>query len=60
MNTKPILGGALTGFVSAFLVDLDAWKRAPKGSKFEWDLAAKRWLAGAVAGALAGLGLGSV
>lgn len=60
MNYKPILGGALTGFVSAFLIDLDAWKMAPKDSKFDWSLAVKRWLAGAISGALAGAGLGSI
>ena len=51
----PAIGGAVGGFISAVLVDVDAWKKS--SGQFDWGLAAKRWIAGAVAGALAGLGV---
>jgi hypothetical protein len=60
MNYKPILAGALTGLAAAVKTDFDAWKKAPADSKFDWTLALKRWFAGAVTGAFAGAGLGSV
>lgn len=55
--TKKIIAGTVSGFVSALLVDLDAWKKS-SGTGFDYGLAFKRWLAGAVSGALAGLGMG--
>ena len=57
---KKIIAGALSGFVSAFLVDLNAWKSNEAMEHFNWALAIKRWLAGAVSGALTGLGLGQL
>ncbi len=50
MNLKNILIGALSGFLSAMLVDLHAWSKAPYGTPFDWKLASTRWLAGAAAG----------
>ena len=57
---KKVVAGALSGFVSAFLVDLNAWKSNEAMEHFNWALAIKRWLAGAVSGALTGLGLGQL
>lgn len=55
--TKKIIAGTVSGFVSALLVDLDAWKKSA-GAGFDYGLAFKRWVVGAVSGALAGLGIG--
>jgi hypothetical protein len=60
MNIKAVIAGAISGFVSAFLVDLDAWKKAPANEAFDWALALKRWAAGALSGALAGAGFGAL
>ena len=57
---KKVVAGALSGFVSAFLVDLNAWKSNEAMEHFNYALAIKRWLAGAVSGALTGLGLGQL
>jgi len=57
---KKIVAGALSGFVSAFLVDLNAWKSNEAMEHFNYALAIKRWLAGAVSGALTGLGMGQL
>lgn len=56
MNWKLIIAGATSGFLSAFVVDLNAWSKY-NGSKFNWNLAFKRWVAGAVTGAIAATGL---
>jgi hypothetical protein len=57
---KKVVAGALSGFVSAFLVDLNAWKSNEAIEHFNYALAIKRWLAGAVSGALTGLGMGQL
>ena len=59
-QVKKVIAGALSGFVSAFLVDLNAWKSNEAIEHFNWALAIKRWLAGAMSGALTGLGLGQL
>lgn len=60
MNWKQVIAGAVSGFFSAVVVDLNAWSKAPEGSSFSWPLAVKRWVAGAVTGAMAGLGMGEL
>ena len=55
MNYRAIATGALSGFLSALLIDVNAWSRSQ--SAFDWGLAAKRWIAGAATGALAALGV---
>ena len=60
MNTKALISGAVTGFVGAFLSDLHAWSVAPAGAAFAWQSAFKRWVAGAIGGALSGAGLGAI
>jgi hypothetical protein len=57
---KKSIAGALSGFVSAFLVDLNAWLKSGEETKFDVLLALKRWIAGAVSGALTGLGIGGL
>lgn len=58
MNNKTVIAGAVSGFVSAFLVDLHAWSQSEE--KYNWTKAFKRWVAGAVSGAAAAAGMGSL
>ena len=58
MNPKVLLAGAVSGFVSAFLVDLHAWSTGQGG--FNWQKALGRWVAGAVSGAMAAAGVGGM
>lgn len=58
MNYKIVIAGAVSGFVAALVVDVNAWARSKK--PFDWGLAVKRWLAGAVSGAAASAGVGAV
>jgi hypothetical protein len=55
---KNVIVGAFSGLLSAIMVDLNAWKLSPNPD-FDFKLAAKRWLAGAVSGAAAALGFGA-
>jgi hypothetical protein len=50
----------MSGFVSAFLVDCNAWLKSGEDTKFDYALAFKRWVAGAVSGAVTALGLGGL
>jgi hypothetical protein len=55
--------GALTSIAPVLLADLHSfttWKNLDDAAKFDWKIAALRLTQGAVAGALAGLGLGAV
>lgn len=56
-GASPVAGLA-SGLLAAVLVDLDAW--AVSGDGFDWGLAVKRWVAGAVSGFVGGLGAGAV
>ena len=59
--TKKVASGAISGFVSAFLIDLNAWSKSEgedgEMEPFSWKLAIKRWVAGAASGAVAALGI---
>ena len=55
---KNVIAGAFSGLLSAMMVDLDKWKTSVD-AQFDFKLAAKRWLAGAVSGAAAALGFGA-
>ena len=65
MDTSPFLEhpavkGALTGLMTAMLVDYAAfrgWKSYDDAFTYEWRVALWRWLQGFVSGAVAGLGL---
>ncbi len=57
IDWKKIVAGAVSGLVTAVLIDINAWSKAPSGSPFDWKLAFKRWVAGAVSGATAALGV---
>lgn len=60
------LAGALSGLVSAAMVDFSAWKEwvastdSDVAYPFNWGLALKRYASGAFLGALAALGFGEV
>jgi len=57
INLKAIVAGAVGGFVAALVVDVNAWSKS--GGEFDWGLALKRWIAGAVSGAFSGTGVGA-
>lgn len=56
MNWKSIVAGAVGGFLAALVVDINAWSKTDK--PFDWGVAFKRWVAGAVTGATGGFGAG--
>jgi hypothetical protein len=56
LNSKAVIAGAVSGLIAAILVDVDAW-RTGQGA-FNLKKAIPRWIGGAVAGAIAALGLG--
>lgn len=55
---KKIIAGAVSGFVGALVTDLHAWSTG--GGSFDWILALKRWIAGAITGATTAAGLGAL
>lgn len=57
-DIKKIIAGAIVGFVTAAVVDVKKWSKWPKGTPFDWSEAVKTWIAGAVSGAAAALGIG--
>jgi len=54
IDPQKVLLGALSGFAAAFVVDVNAWAKSG-GKPFDWLLAGKRWVAGAVSGAATAL-----
>lgn len=56
--TKKLISGAVSGFIAAFLVDLNAW--AKSDGAFDWVLAIKRWVSGAIGGAVGAFGMGEL
>lgn len=58
-NITAIIIGALGGLAAAITVDYEAWKSHPNTS-FNWMLAIRRWLTGAVLGAAAAVGFTNV
>ena len=60
---NPLVKGALTGFASAAIVDLHAfrtWKQASDVAQYDWGTAALRWAQGVVSGVLVAGGLAAV
>lgn len=51
-----ILANALSGFLAAVLVDVNAWKADPNGASFDFRVAIPRWLMGALSGLTVGYG----
>ncbi len=58
LDWKRVIAGAVSGFVAAFVVDVNAW--AKSNAKFDVALAVKRWISGAVSGGAAALGFGGL
>lgn len=58
IDIRTLVAGAVGGFLAAVAVDVNAWARS--GGEFDWGLAFKRWVAGAVSGAFGGTGAGLV
>lgn len=48
---RQVIAGAIGGFVTALLVDINAWEKSP--GAFDWSLAVRRWILGAITGAAA-------
>lgn len=57
---RKIIAGAISGFLSAFVVDVMAWSKHRGVKPFNWGVAAKRWVAGVITGVVAALGVGQV
>lgn len=55
---KKAVVAALSGFLAAAVVDVNAWIKS--GGDFDWMLAFKRWVSGALTGAMTGAGLSGV
>lgn len=62
---KKIAAAAVFGFLGAAIADLDAWRAGVKTvdgvyvwPSFDFKKAVPRWVAGAIAGVMGGLGLG--
>lgn len=58
MDIRKLIAGAASGLLAAVVVDVQAWSRS--GGAFDWGLAFKRWVSGAVSGAVAAMGIGAV
>ncbi len=57
-SMRKLVAGAVSGFLAAAVVDVSAWARSME--PFDWSLAAKRWVAGAVSGVCAAMGIAAV
>jgi hypothetical protein len=57
-DIRKLIAGAVSGFVAAFVVDVHAWSQ--QTHPFDWSLAAKRWIAGAISGVTAAMGIGAI
>ena len=60
---NPIMRGAVSGALAAAVVDIHAflsWKNVQDALAYNWSTAAFRWFQGAVTGAIAGAGFGSL
>lgn len=47
--------GAASGLFSSAAIDVNAWAKSQ--SKYDWILAIKRWVAGAITGAITAVGI---
>lgn len=54
--TDPIVSGAVIALLTAFAVDLHAWKSWGDVA-FNWKIASFRWVSAAIFGALVGAGI---
>ena len=51
-----LLKGAVSGFVAAVAIDISAWSKSGNVA-FDWSLAGKRWISGALLGLVAASGM---
>lgn len=57
-DQKKLIAGAISGIIAAVLVDLDAYKNSE--GPYNWSVAVRRIVIGAVTGALGAVGLGGL
>jgi hypothetical protein len=60
---SPVARAAFSGAIAAAVVDIHAfltWKKFQDVEAYDWGVAVFRWVQGAVAGALTGLGMGAM
>ena len=58
--THPVVRSAIAGALAAAVVDIHAfmsWKSFNDAARYNWSTATFRWLQGAVAGMITGMGL---
>lgn len=58
-DQKKIIAGAISGFIAAIIVDLDAW-RAMDDGPYDFKVAGRRLIVGVITGALGAIGLGGL
>jgi hypothetical protein len=62
--TTKLLGGAISGFMAALLVDLHAWQNDgfsfSWAKQFNWKMATGRWMLGLLSGAITASGFSAV
>lgn len=56
LNWQKLVAGAVSGLLSAILIDVHAWSKSGEDNPFDWGLAAKRWVGGILAGVMGALG----
>ena len=50
-----ILAGVVSGLMTGVVHDLGAWAKTP--GRYDWNLAIRRWVRGAIYGAVIGAGI---
>ena len=55
---KKLIAGAVSGVLAALVVDINAWSKTQE--PFNWGLAVKRWVSGAITGATGAFGVQAI